>query len=202
MDSHIRREKIVKSCSRLNKSIIRNLIPLKPKCASKRFKIGVPQNIEKAYQDIQETQEKFIIEREKIRLKLHIGSTYREDISEGELFKNQNHLLGLEGLFSQNLNKTLDIKRKLLSPIKRYYNRSPERAKDIDMFIDHCVEVKSQNERLKSKIPEMRRSLSKKFKRMKNAVEIKNQQNNQEFDRSLTSLHKKMIMMFEINNNS
>lgn len=201
MDNHIRREKIVKSCSRLNKSIIRNLIPLKPKCASKRFKIGVPQNIEKAYEDIQETQEKFIIEREKIRLKLHIGSTFREDISDRELFKNQNHLLVLEGFFSQNLNKTLDTKRKL-SPIKRYYNRSPERAKDIDLFIDHCVEVKSQNERLKSKIPEMRRSLSKKFKRMKKAVEIKNEQNSLEFDRSLTSLHKKMIMMFKMNSKS
>ncbi|OMJ72931.1 hypothetical protein SteCoe_28497 [Stentor coeruleus] len=200
MNNQAQRERLIVSYSKLKQDIIRNLTPLKPKCASKCIKIGIPQNIEKAYEDMQETKHKFMLDREKLRLKLYANPIYKEEPLDIELLKNQNNLYIHNELFNLNLNKTSDLKRKLLSPIKRYYNRSPERAKDIDIFIDHCNEVKGQNEKLVRKIPEIRRSLSRKFERMKMAVGVGKGENTQEFDKSLVSLHQKMIMMFGMNN--
>lgn len=198
MDLKFRREKIVVSCPKLNQNITRFLIPLKPKCASKLFKAGII-NIDKAYREIQETQCKFLEDREKIRQKLNSTPTYKEKSSEIDYSNPKNNLFIHESYFGRTLKKTINIKRRSLTRSRRYYNISPERVRDIDSFIDRCEDVKIENKKIFNKIPKIKNSLDKNFKIIKDSIEDEHDEGSKEFNRSLKSIHKEMIRMFEKN---
>ncbi|OMJ65433.1 hypothetical protein SteCoe_38233 [Stentor coeruleus] len=198
MNLQFRREKIVVSCPKLNQNIIRLLIPLKPKCASKLFKAEI-LNIDKAYQEIQETQSKFLEAREKIRQKLNFTPTYKEKYSEKEFFNAKSSLFTHENYFGKTVKKSINIKRRSLTRSRRYYNITPERVRNIDTFIDRCEDVKIENKIIFSKISKLKNSLDRNFKKITDSVKVENDESNKEFNKSLKSIHKEMIKMFEKN---
>ncbi|OMJ68003.1 hypothetical protein SteCoe_34674 [Stentor coeruleus] len=195
MNLQFRRENIVISCPKLNQNITRFLIPLKPKCASKLFRAGI-LNIDKAYQEIQETQSKFFEAREKIRQKLNSPQNYKEKSSEADVFNTKNSLFMRENYFGRTIKKTINIQRRSLTRSRRYYNISPERVRDIDSFIDRCEDTKIENKKISNKIPKIKSLLDRNFKIINDSVEVENDKDSKEFNKSLKSIHKEMIRMF------
>ncbi|OMJ91067.1 hypothetical protein SteCoe_6424 [Stentor coeruleus] len=125
----------------INARVAKEFKCYEPNGASKRTLCTIPQNYDKAYEEMQTMQYKYDQEREKIRLKLNFPVVNRKKSSKA---------LKSERILKLKPDISKILKKHTLSPEKinetnRNLKKSPREFKNIDKIVENCRELGRQN---------------------------------------------------------
>lgn len=170
---------------KIHKNIAKGLKYLEPQCASKRFYVGIPKTIEKAFNEMSITKERFNAEREKLRLGLNTMIKYPQEVYllNNRRYEHRNDIR--YETTPEIILKSSKLKGRSFTPIKRDNSKSPcNRLVEIENVIEYCNTMKEENKEMMRNIPSVEKTFERSFKIM---GKILDRTQKDESDRSLTS---------------
>ncbi|OMJ92469.1 hypothetical protein SteCoe_4811 [Stentor coeruleus] len=173
------------SFGKIHTSIAKGLKYLEPQCASKRFYIGIPKTIEKAFNEMSITKERFNAEREKLRLGLNTMIKYPQDVHivNNRRYEHRNDIR--YETTPEIILKSSKLKGRSFTPIKKDNSKSPcSRLVEIENVIEYCNTIKEENMKMIKDIPSAEKSFEKSFRMMGKILDMTRKD---ESERSLTS---------------
>lgn len=185
----------------VNASIKKGMKYFEPKCASDRYDVVRPKTIEQAYKEMLKTQERFIAQREKIRVGLNTTCCYRDEVCYSESPKPGKRVRFNLRLNGKGYVKSPELYRKTLTPARKYLKKVNEKVLNLDSFIEGCEEIKEQNKVIGKRLPIIGKFFYNSFQKMDDKVisiqeEYMGKSN---YQRSLRKFNRHLVDLFDFN---